>query len=475
MCSSDLSNQGKKKKGPRRFYRDPENAVLGGICGGIAAQFNWDVTIVRIALIALTLLTGFFGGGWFFILAYILTWIIAPKALTVSQRLEMQGEEVTVENIKAEFDNFKNYVESENFKSASRTLGQRLGGIIGWVLKIFGGFIGAVLAFAGFAVLIALFASLFVAIFLPATFVGFVPEFMLDGAMLTPERSGKLLISLLLVVGCPIFLLIYSLVRLASGHKSKSRTTFWVTLVLWLSGLFMLISTTARTAINWKNHTGKNHSIYWNNTNSYVDQVRYLEGAFKAVDVVGNIKLEINNSPNQLLAISAPEDFMHHVITEVKNETLYVYSDGFLINKQIKLSLSANQLESIVAKGAAKIKSNSSIESNNLYIMLQGAAKADLEVDIKNEFEIEIEGSSSIDLDGSCDKLKLRALGASKIAAKDLKSRCADVYIAGASSAKLYASDSLTANAYGTARIVCYGNPTTVNKSDRIGTNIRIQ
>jgi len=33
-----------EKKKARRFYRDPENAILGGIGGGIAAYFGWDVT-----------------------------------------------------------------------------------------------------------------------------------------------------------------------------------------------------------------------------------------------------------------------------------------------------------------------------------------------------------------------------------------------------------------------------------------------
>ncbi|HET7733384.1 MAG TPA: PspC domain-containing protein, partial [Paludibacter sp.] len=43
----------RKTQHSRRFYRDPENAILGGIAGGLAAYFNIDVTWIRIILVAL--------------------------------------------------------------------------------------------------------------------------------------------------------------------------------------------------------------------------------------------------------------------------------------------------------------------------------------------------------------------------------------------------------------------------------------
>ena len=475
--SNSSTSSEKKKKGSRRFYRDPENAILGGICGGLVAQFNWwDITIVRIAMVVLTLFLSIIGMGWIIVLSYILTWIIAPKAITASQRLEMQGEDVTVENIKAEFDNFKNYMESEDFKSTTKTIGQRLGEIFGWVLKILAGFIGIVLAFAGFIIIIVLFALLVGASFIPAGFTGFIPDFMLNWTIFTSEKSIMLVIALLLVVGCPIFLLIYSLVHLASGHKPKSRTTFWVTLVLWLAGVFVFIGTTTKTAIEWKNQEGGIRSLYWNRSGVYSDQVRNLESTFKAIDIAGYFEIEIEDSPNQLLVVSAPEDFMHRVVTEVKNETLYIYYDrNSITHLPTKVSLSTNQLESITAKVAAKIIGNSTVESDNLYMLLQGASKVDLTVDIKQQFEIKIEGTSSVELAGICETLNLKAWGASEINAKDLKAEHTDVYMAGASSAKLYASESLKADANGTAKIVCYGHPKNIDKTERFGTKIKIK
>jgi phage shock protein PspC (stress-responsive transcriptional regulator) len=51
---------------PKRLYQIREGAMLSGVCMGIAAYLNIDVTVVRIVFVLLTLLTG---GIW--ILVYI--------------------------------------------------------------------------------------------------------------------------------------------------------------------------------------------------------------------------------------------------------------------------------------------------------------------------------------------------------------------------------------------------------------------
>ncbi len=83
--------QGRPK---RKLYRDMEEKVLSGVCGGIAAYFDMDPVIVRIIFVILAFVTT--GAA---ILAYIILWIAVPKAETTSQRLEMRGQEVTVRNI----------------------------------------------------------------------------------------------------------------------------------------------------------------------------------------------------------------------------------------------------------------------------------------------------------------------------------------------------------------------------------------
>ena len=67
--------------------------MIGGVCSGLAAYFDIDVTLIRIVFLAL-LLAGSFG-FWL----YLIIWIVAPKALTPAQKCELRGLETTAENL----------------------------------------------------------------------------------------------------------------------------------------------------------------------------------------------------------------------------------------------------------------------------------------------------------------------------------------------------------------------------------------
>ena len=91
------------KQSYKRLYRDTEERILGGVCGGIAYYFNVDVVIVRILFAC----TFFFAGP----LLYLIAWIIIPKATTTTQKLEMKGKrydiDSIIQNVKEEFEDVK--------------------------------------------------------------------------------------------------------------------------------------------------------------------------------------------------------------------------------------------------------------------------------------------------------------------------------------------------------------------------------
>lgn len=49
--------------------------ILGGVCGGLAKWLGWDVTIVRIAYIFISILSAAFPGT----IVYIILWMIMPE------------------------------------------------------------------------------------------------------------------------------------------------------------------------------------------------------------------------------------------------------------------------------------------------------------------------------------------------------------------------------------------------------------
>ncbi|MCF6183708.1 MAG: PspC domain-containing protein [Bacteroidales bacterium] len=96
-----FSNKKKSRK-QKRLYRDEENQIIAGVCSGLGSYFGIDPVIIRLLFVA-ALVIGGFGT-----LLYIILWIAVPKAETISQKLEMNGEPVTVSNIeKAIRDEFE--------------------------------------------------------------------------------------------------------------------------------------------------------------------------------------------------------------------------------------------------------------------------------------------------------------------------------------------------------------------------------
>ncbi len=89
----DFTYNGAQGTSRRRLFRDLDNKTIGGVCAGLAAFLNVDLTIVRIVSL-LTLLL--WGTGF---LVYIVLWIVVPIAKTPAEKCMMHGLEPTAENM----------------------------------------------------------------------------------------------------------------------------------------------------------------------------------------------------------------------------------------------------------------------------------------------------------------------------------------------------------------------------------------
>ena len=77
----------------KKLYLDVDSRQIGGVCSGLAAYFDIDVTLIRVLLLASLFVGGF--GFWL----YIIIWIVAPKALSPAQKCELRGWEANAENM----------------------------------------------------------------------------------------------------------------------------------------------------------------------------------------------------------------------------------------------------------------------------------------------------------------------------------------------------------------------------------------
>ena len=57
------------------LYRSRRNAILGGVCGGLAEWLGWSPSVVRILYVIGSILSVAFPGA----IVYVILWLIMPK------------------------------------------------------------------------------------------------------------------------------------------------------------------------------------------------------------------------------------------------------------------------------------------------------------------------------------------------------------------------------------------------------------
>ncbi|MEA3504527.1 MAG: PspC domain-containing protein, partial [Bacteroidota bacterium] len=91
----------------KQLFRDPDNRIIGGVGGGLGTYFNTDPLWFRLLFVA-----SFFATGP---LTYLIFWIAVPLARTTSDRLNMKGKKINIDNIeKSVKEEVKNVSESFN-------------------------------------------------------------------------------------------------------------------------------------------------------------------------------------------------------------------------------------------------------------------------------------------------------------------------------------------------------------------------
>jgi phage shock protein PspC (stress-responsive transcriptional regulator) len=147
----------------KKMYRDPDKKVVGGVASGVAIFFGTDVVIIRI-LFAVLAISGGIG-----VILYIVLWIALPEAKTITEKMQMQGEPVTLSNIESTVKKGLNEKEGEEstltkiilfpFRAIAAILnglGKVLGPVFGLMVDILRVFIGLSISLTGFLLIFVL-------------------------------------------------------------------------------------------------------------------------------------------------------------------------------------------------------------------------------------------------------------------------------------------------------------------------------
>ena len=260
----------------KRFFRNPDDKVIGGVAGGLAAYFNknaWTIRAIFAAPILLKIVlnilhvifspfdsdlpwdiaTGSLTGT--FIIAYIVLWIVLPEAKTPYDKMEMRGEKVDVNRIRqnvqegmenfgtrakawgeevrtsaqnlgnkaAEFANTRGKSFAQEASTAARPVATGLGHAIGVVFKAFFLFIAGVIAFALFVLLL---------VFVFGGVAQPLNAFLIDGVWQKTFLWG----TIVLFIAVPLIGIITSIIRRVMNVRSQNRYLGWIFGGLWTLG-----------------------------------------------------------------------------------------------------------------------------------------------------------------------------------------------------------------------------------------------
>ena len=118
----------------RKLFRNPDNKTIGGVCSGIAMYLGIDEVWLRGAFAVSFFI---FGSGF---LLYIVLWIIIPEAKTASEKLQMKGDHIDVQNIEREVRNAGATLKrtASNLGSGMTSLAKAIAVLIGiFILLVF--------------------------------------------------------------------------------------------------------------------------------------------------------------------------------------------------------------------------------------------------------------------------------------------------------------------------------------------------
>ena len=230
--NAGASQSNHQNRSNARLFRNPDDKKVSGLLSGISAYFGLaDPSILRIIFVVLCV----FSAGTLaipLIVIYIGLSAILPLANTASEKLQMRGEDVNLNNIKRSVQQ-----EMSRGVNVARTSGQQFFDSVIDVIKSIFMFLPKLIS--GFTLAISLVLLFMMILFFFVSDVGAVSE--LAGLLFhTPLDAHLSSIGLFLFFGIPCVSIIYYSLRGMLGSSVRKPGLSWVLFGLWMTGVVLV-------------------------------------------------------------------------------------------------------------------------------------------------------------------------------------------------------------------------------------------
>lgn len=431
----------------RKFYRDGDDRLIGGVAAGLAAYIGWDTTLVRILLLLLLL----FSAGWT-LLFYILLWIIVPEAKTTAQRLEMQGIEPNLENI-------KKYMPK---RETIQHVGNRALDVISWILKFAAIFISGCIGIGLFMAVIGIVIAIFTLrmMYIPGMFGSWI--------------DIALLVSCALFLLCPAIGLVLLCIRLINKNAPHRPWISWTLLIVWIVSLFAIIGTAIKST----------HSPFVPNiaaagatiTEQLFDNLNDDSGAisevrtcapFSSIEAERAVRVVLSQGDTTSVVVKAQDHMLRNIETNVENGVLHIKNNNNNNHTRTLpvVYVTTPTLTSIEASEASFIKSETPFEHlQTLTLEASEASRIQL-TGSAEQVIIEASGASRIQLTGSAERVIIKASEASYVNVADMAITTVEATASEASSIDIGQVEKARLTAESAAAITYEGQPSQLERN----------
>ncbi|MDR0863755.1 MAG: DUF2807 domain-containing protein [Candidatus Symbiothrix sp.] len=453
----------------KKFYRNPDDKMFGGLCSGLAAYCDWDVLVVRIIATVLVFVTSL----WI-VPVYLVAWLLVPEARTAQQKLEMQGKPITVENIgKTVAAGVEDLKKKQNDGC--------LGSFVNFMVAFFkvclvglGILIGIPLVFFLVIMIIVLFAAVFG-----------VSTGLLAGGLSVPWAENSLLlfnhpvlatIGLCLIIGIPLVALVYSIVSYLFKLKPVHKGVKWAGLIAWIAALILVACSgfqfngeNLRSSLRgWNSNKFYEYTIEGNGIRADRTESLSLVDFIELDDnLIADVRIEQVSTGETSLHITGDSNLIDKI--EVKQDeqgklALSTTDNYYLKSKTpIVICLRTPDLHGIKVETIGNIHLPGAFKTDYFAIAMEGAGKLRADSLYSNELTVKTEGVGAVTLAGATRNATFELEGAGSINALELLSDSVYARLDGVGSIKCNPVQHLYGNVNGVGKITYKTEPQTKN------------
>lgn len=219
---------------PKKLYRNPDDQIISGVCGGIGAFLNIEGVWIRLLFI---LFACFFLIGLF---VYIALWIALPAAVSDSQKREMYGRDDYLAAMKRQKTDYtaSTGASGSSVGNAFNEVFRAIGKVLFIILRIFLIILGISFVISGFIALVSFIMVFFFkypGYFSTHSFginLFYLPDFL--NYIVNPAVAPWILILTFIVVLMPLLALIYWGVKMIFWFRAKDGIFSLAGLIIWV-------------------------------------------------------------------------------------------------------------------------------------------------------------------------------------------------------------------------------------------------